>query len=146
MEPLMKSVNQTARCAMLYRNQVLEPYGLMDHQHAYIIHICQNPGIGQDELANRIHVNKSNVARQLQKLEENGLIYRSNATNNRKIRQVFPTKKGIEIFPHVKDKLSKWQAYLLEGFTADEQNLLCQMMATVMKRAIDYTENPEVIK
>lgn len=141
----MKSINQTARCAITYRNKAFEAYGIQDHQHAYILHICRSPGISQENLAHHIHVNKSNVTRQLLALEKQGLIYRDYAPNNRKQLCVYPTEACLAIYPLVKEKLIKWQNYLLEDFSEDEQKLLCQLMSQVMEKAIAYAENPEVI-
>lgn len=146
MEPIMKSINQTARCAIIYRNQTLEAYGLQDHQHAYIIHVCQTPGISQEILSQHINVNKSNVARQLLQLEKRGLIYRDYAPNNRKQLCVYPTESCLSIYPKVKEHLIKWQNYLLEDFSDDEKKILCEMMSKVMQKAILYTQNPEALK
>lgn len=121
MFPVMKYINQTSRCAVVYRNTEFESLGVYDHQHAYILHICSLPGIRQDELAKRILVNKSNVARQLALLEAEGLVRRETSSTNRKHILVYPTEKCLEIYPLIKEKLRVWNSELLEALTEEER-------------------------
>ena len=72
MPDLMHHVAEIARCAALFRQEELTPLGLKSCHSSYIAAICACPGITQDQLARRIFINKSNVARQLVILEEDG--------------------------------------------------------------------------
>ena len=76
MSSLMRCINVTARCATLRRSEQLFPVGLTGGQHTYVLNICRNPGITQDQLAKMIYINKSNVARQVAQLEQAGFIER----------------------------------------------------------------------
>ena len=62
---LMRNINTISRCAALYRDAHLADCGLSGWQAPYIPEICAAPGITQDQLALRLHVNRSNVTRQL---------------------------------------------------------------------------------
>lgn len=135
MFPLMKYINRTSRCAVIYRNHAFESLGIYDHQHAYLIHICNQPGIRQDELSQLIHVNKSNVARQLAQLETKGYITREVSTENRRLIHLFPTEKGLEIFPTIKEALFKWNQSLLADFSDEEQLLLEKLLIQIAKKA-----------
>ena len=73
---LMRNINTISRCAALYRDAHLADCGLSGWQAPYIPEICAAPGITQDQLALRLHVNRSNVTRQLAMLEENGFVLR----------------------------------------------------------------------
>ena len=54
MASFMRFVNRTSRCFTLYRNNKLEDKGINGYQHLYIIKICKNPGISQEELVREI--------------------------------------------------------------------------------------------
>lgn len=142
MKPLMKYIGRTERCAVLYRDEMLNPYGLNGHQHTYIINICQNPGISQDQLAKIIFVNKSNVARQLSLLESNGFVLRKKSESNRRQMEVYPTDKCLKLYPIILGILGDWNKYLLEEFTPEEKQLLLDMMEKVMLRASGKLEGP----
>ena len=135
MKPLMKYIGRTERCGVLYRDEMLNPYGLNGHQHTYIINICQNPGISQDHLSKNIFVNKSNVARQLSLLEANGFVTRKISESNRRQMEVYPTEKCLTLYPIILSILGDWNKYLLEEFTAEEKQMLLDMMEKVMLRA-----------
>lgn len=141
MKPLMKYIGRTERCAALYRDEMLNQYGLNGHQHTYIINICLNPGISQDRLAKKIFVNKSNVARQLTLLEANGFVLRKTSESNRRQMEVYPTEKCLTLYPIIMDILGDWNKYLLEEFTDEEKHALLDMMEKVMMRATMKLDN-----
>ena len=63
MSELTHNITDIARCAAQYRTEELEPLGLKACPGSYLSVICACPGITQDQLARRIFINKSNVAR-----------------------------------------------------------------------------------
>lgn len=141
MEALMKCISRTSRCAILYRSKKLEPDGLNGHQHTYILNICQNPGISQERLAQMIYINKSNVARQIALLEQNGFITRIPYEKDKRVLCVFPTQKALDIYPKVKSLLQEWDSYLTEEFTQEERQSLCSFLERVMNKAILRVES-----
>lgn len=140
MEALMKYISRTWRCAILYRNDKLEQEGLNGYQHTYILKICQNPGISQEQLAQMIYINKSNVTRQLALLEQNGFITRNPSEKDKRVMQVFPTQKALDIYPSVHKLLVQWNDYLVEDFTEEECHQLHSLMERVMNKAISQIE------
>ncbi|HYE80649.1 MAG TPA: MarR family transcriptional regulator [Clostridia bacterium] len=143
MESLIKYIGRTWRCAVLYRNDKLAHEGLNGYQHTYILKICQNPGISQEQLALMIYVNKSNVARQLASLEQNGFITRRSSEKDKRVMQVFPTQKALDVYPKVRKLLLEWNACLTEDFTEEERNQLYSLMERVMNKAISQVEKDD---
>ena len=74
MPTLMRQINVVSRCGARYRAEEFKRFGLSAPHHSYILNICKNPGISQEQLAEHICVDKSNVTRQLALLEELGQI------------------------------------------------------------------------
>jgi DNA-binding MarR family transcriptional regulator len=136
MDSLTKFINRISRCGILYREKKLSKYGLNGVQHAYLLNICRNPGISQENLAKLIFVNKSNVARQLALLEENGFITREPCENDKRQMSVFPTQKAIDTLPKVIEVLDELNGKLLEDFSDEERRLLISMMERVTDKAI----------
>ncbi|MDD2214369.1 MAG: MarR family transcriptional regulator [Oscillospiraceae bacterium] len=135
MESISKYINRIARCSVLYRSARLAPSGLNGHQHSYILQICHKPGISQDELAELIYVNKSNVTRQLTLLEKNGFISRRACPHDRRSLQVFPTAKAYAILPEIETVLTDWNDMLCQGFTAADKQQLIELLQLLMQRA-----------
>ena len=44
------------RCNALYRSAAFKELGIGGYQHSYILAICNNPGISQDEISERVIV------------------------------------------------------------------------------------------
>lgn len=141
MQPLMKSINQIARSAERFRNEALSKHNIKNHQHAYLIQVYQTPGITQDQLASAIGVNKSNVTRQLEKLEKSHYVIRKQDPDNRRIINVFPTDKCAQIYPIIMDILNQWQTYLLKDFTHEEKALVTSLMHRLAKHSLAFEVN-----
>lgn len=147
MATFMCFVNRTSRCFTLYRNNKLENEGINGYQHLYIIKICKNPGISQEELVREIYVNKSSVARQLSLLENNGFIHREPCSDDRRQLLVYPTKKAYDILPKVEKVRDHWNDRLLEDFSDKEKEAVFSMMEKIMKKAeyiLQYPEEGEI--
>lgn len=136
MDSLMRSVNRIARLANLYRAEALAPHGLYGGHHTYILNICRNPGVSQEKLAGMIYVNKSNVARQLSYLEENGFVRREQSKTDRRQMLVYPTDKAQQVLPVVRRVLREWENSILEDFAPQEREQLAAVMERVMHKAV----------
>lgn len=141
MESLMRYISRTSRLSSLYRSKKLQKYGLNGIHHTYILNICRNPGITQEQLAKLIFVNKSNVARQLAILEENGYVTRTTCQNDKRQTLVFPTEKAVQIAPVVHAVLGDWNAAILEGFSPEEKEVLVQAMEKIMYKAKEVLDS-----
>lgn len=140
MNSFMRCVSRTARCAGLYRGEKLEPLGLNGCHHTYILAVCRNPGVSQEQLSRMIFINKSNVTRQLNFLEQNGFVTRTPDETDRRVLRVYPTQRALDAYPVVRQVLRDWQDYVTEGFTPEEREELTRLMERVADRAAAYAE------
>ncbi len=131
----MKSINVVSRCAALYRDEELASLGLNGYQAPYVPEICAAPGITQDQLAQRLFVNRSSVTRQLALLEEAGFIQRRRSETDRRTIEVYPTEKMRTALPVVRDTMHRWRALLTDGFTPEELETLETLLDRLADRA-----------
>ncbi len=143
MEGLMKYISRIHRCANLWRVDKLSEEGLSGIQHVYIFQICRDPGISQEKLAQRISVNKSNVARQLSALENAGMIRRQISAQDKRMMEVYPTEKAQALYPQVVELMTRWNALLVEELSEEEQALLEQVLPKMAKKAKQLTAPKE---
>ncbi len=129
-------IEKIARCSNLYRNNRLESHGIPGNQSGYIIHVCNNPGVSQDTIAKKMFINKSNVARQLAVLEQNGYITRCPDPEDKRILMVFPTQKAIDVYPDIKQVLDEWNDKLLDELSPPQQQELKGLLHTVKTAAM----------
>lgn len=140
MPSLMHNISAIYRCSATYRQSMLAPLGLKPFHATYIISICRNPGITQDQLAKRIFVDKSNVTRQITFLEEAGFVERKVSACDRRVMQVFPTKKAEEALPLVRKSFRDWEALVSEDLTDQEKELMICMLEKMKTRAAQWME------
>ena len=145
MGALMKYINRISRCSILFKNGKLEHEGLNAYQHVYIRNICREPGISQDCLAKSIYVNKSSVTRQLALLEQNGFIYRTPGEKDKRVMQVFPTQKALDILPEVKRLSAEWENYITAGLTEEERGFFLSILERMMAKSAEKV-NEEIYK
>lgn len=83
-------------------NIEFKEYDFTKGQFLYLVRICESPGIIQEKLSEMIKVDRTTAARAIQKLEMNGFIERKNDTQNKKIKKLFPSEKGENVYPSIK--------------------------------------------
>jgi len=145
MGALMKYINRISRCSILFKNGKLEHEGLNAYQHVYIRNICREPGISQDCLAKSIYVNKSSVTRQLALLEQNGFINRTPGEKDKRVMQVFPTQKALDILPEVKRLSAEWENHITAGLTEEERGFFLSILERMMAKSAEKV-NEEIYK
>ena len=141
MPDLMHHITDIARCAALYRQEELAALELKSCHASYLAAICACPGITQDQLARRIFINKSNVARQLAVLEEEGFVERRACTEDKRAMRVYPTDKALEVLPQINSILVRWEEFLTQDLSEKEKILLTQMLCKMKLHAADWMEN-----
>lgn len=134
-QPFMKQLGELWRCANLYRTAQYAALGIGSYQDSYLLHICREPGIPQDRLAEVIYVNKSNVARQLASLEEKGFITRTPDPQDRRSLLVYPTQKATDALPVIRKVHRAWNEMVLEGFGEEERRLVADFARRLSENA-----------
>ena len=141
MSQIIRDITEIARCTTQYRTEALAPMGLKACHASYLTEICATPGISQDQLASRICINKSNVARQAAILEEDGFIIRKPSATDKRIMQLFPTQKTLDLLPQISQVLVDLECYLTEELSEEEKELLENLLTRMLNKASDWMEN-----
>ena len=140
MPDLMHHITDIARCAALYRQEELAALGLKSCHTSYLCAVCDRPGITQDQLARRIFINKSNVARQLVILEEDGFVERRPSPEDKRAIQVFPTEKAREALPEIVRIFKVWESFVAQDLSGEERKCLVTMLEKMKARSADWME------
>lgn len=141
MSQIIKDMTEIARCGAQYRLDYLAPMGLKACHASYLTEICAQPGISQDQLARKICINKSNVTRQAAVLEEEGFITRSPAPGDKRVTELYPTQKALELLPRISCILKDWEAEITGDLTDEELDLLSNLLEKMKSHASRYMED-----
>ena len=140
MTQLIRAITEISRAGAEYKTAALAPYGLKGGHASYLAEICANPGISQDRLAQRICINKSNVARQAAILEEEGCIARKPSQADKRVMELYPTEKTLTLMPEITDILNKWEDFLLADLSDTEVAQVHSVLQRMRDKASGWME------
>lgn len=128
---ILREVGAIARCFESISNIEFKPYGLSKNQYIYLVRICENPGIIQEEIVYMVKVDRSTASRAIDKLEQGGLIRKEQESDNRKNKALYPTEKGKEMYAFLRKEDDYSNAAAVKGLTAEEEETLLRLLQKV---------------
>ena len=135
---MLRKISIIDKSAIKYRNEKFIPLGIGGSDHPYILCVNRFPGISQDEITDRVVVNKSNTTRTLARLEEDGYIERVINQDDKRVYNVHLTEKGKNIIPKIQEINISLEEYLFEDFTFEEKEQFENLLNKVYNKAVEY--------
>ena len=135
MSQIVSDLTHITRCCGQYRNRLLESLGLTTRQASLLREICAAPGISQDALSRKVFLNKSVVARQLAALEEEGFVERRASQKDKRVTQLHPTEKTLQMQPQLQAIAMECENFLTKGMTEAEIDALEAVLSRLQTRA-----------
>lgn len=114
--PLGGIISIIHRTHLIFLNAELKKYGITASGFLVLMHFSQEQNVIQDDLARRFHIDKSAIARAVQKLESAGFVRRIIYTSDRQASHLIITQKGNEIIPEIIRIEKLWKRLLLQVF------------------------------
>jgi DNA-binding MarR family transcriptional regulator len=131
MKEILREIGMIARDLDSISNIEFKEYDLTKGQYLYLVRICENPGIIQEKLAEMIKVDRTTAARAIKKLEVNGFIRKKDDPHNKKIKRLFPTEKGKNVYPFIMRENNHSNIVALEGFSEKEVETISILLQRV---------------
>jgi len=133
MKEILREIGMIARALDSISNIEFKELDLTKGQYLYLVRICENPGIIQEKLAEMIKVDRTTAARAIKQLEVHGFIEKKDDEHNKKIKKLFPTDKGKQVFPFIKRENDHSNRVALAGLSESEGEVLFQLLQKVRK-------------
>ncbi|MCM3238810.1 MarR family transcriptional regulator [Heyndrickxia oleronia] len=133
MMEVLREIGMIARALDSISNIEFKEYDLTKGQYLYLVRICENPGIIQEKVAEMIKVDRTTASRAIKKLEINGFIEKKDDEQNKKIKKLFPTEKGNNVYPFIKRENDYSNSVALEGFSESEIEIIFNLIQRVRK-------------
>ncbi|WP_166703120.1 MarR family winged helix-turn-helix transcriptional regulator [Bacillus albus] len=131
MKEILREIGMIARALDSISNIEFKEYELTKGQYLYLVRICENPGIIQEKLSEMIKVDRTTASRAIKKLEMNGFIEKKEDEHNKKIKKLFPTEKGKNVYPFIMRENDYSNAVALEGFSEKEAETIFNLLQRV---------------
>lgn len=133
MKEILREIGMIARALDSISNIEFKEYDLTKGQYLYLVRICENPGIIQEKIAEMIKVDRTTAARAIKKLEMNGFIVKKDDEHNKKIKKLYPTEKGSNVYPLIKREHDYSNQMALEGLSEKEIETILNLLQRVRK-------------
>lgn len=133
MKEILREIGMIARALDSISNIEFKKFNLTKGQYLYLVRICENPGIIQEQLSDMIKVDRTTVSRAVKKLEKEKLVVKKKDPHNRKIKRLYATKKGEEIYPFLLREHEHSNRIALQGFTEEEIDIIFELLQRVRK-------------
>jgi len=133
MKEILREIGMIARALDSISNIEFKEFDLTKGQYLYLVRICENPGIIQEKLAEMIKVDRTTAARAIKQLEVHGFIEKKDDEHNKKIKKLFPTDKGKQVFPFIKRENDHSNHVALAGLSESEAETLFHLLERVRK-------------
>lgn len=135
--------------AVLYRlhrtntEAVVQEIGISNSQIPFLASIYLQPGISQDDISSEHFIDKGATARQIEKLEKSGLIYREVNPENRRKKKIFLTQKGQDSESSFWAILKKTNDRSLNGFSTQDSEELIRLLNKAINNQIHFYNDEE---
>lgn len=133
MKEILREIGMIARALDSISNIEFKEIDLTKGQYLYLVRIGENPGIIQEKLAEMIKVDRTTAARAIKQLEVHGFIEKKDDEHNKKIKKLFPTEKGKQVFPFIKRENDHSNRVALAGLSESEAETLFHLLERVRK-------------
>lgn len=130
---ILREIGMIARCLDSISNIEFKEINLSKGQYLYLVRICENPGIIQEKLSEMIKVDKTTVAHAVKKLEVQGFIEKKDDFENRKIKRLYPTDKGEEIYLLLKREEEYSDTVAHRGIGTEETQAVLKTLRKIRK-------------
>ena len=126
----LQAIGKKIRTGFSEENMLIQP-----NQFALLSFISKDKDVIQTELATLLDRDKSAVLREIDILEENGLVKRVNDAVDRRKKFVIITDKGKKVLKHGTILLDKIMNGLLEGLPEKEKEIFDKVLVHLEEKA-----------
>ncbi|WP_265459389.1 MarR family winged helix-turn-helix transcriptional regulator [Enterococcus sp. HY326] len=111
---IFRLIGAISRQATTAINQKVKQLGLDNNLFLYLLRIIETEGLNQQELAQKVKVDKTTLSRALAKLEKQGYITKEASQSNKKFNELFPTEKAKGLYNQI---FSLERNYIAQAFS-----------------------------
>lgn len=115
-------------------------------QWRLLLPLSRHQGISQGELAALMSQEKTGVSRLVGGLEKRGFLRRQDDENDRRIKRLFVTTKGLEVLDRTVDMALDNNAALAQGVDPDELAVCKRVLRRIILNHLDDSDCASVLR
>ncbi|MDK2585339.1 MarR family transcriptional regulator [Romboutsia sedimentorum] len=130
---IAKYISQLYRKASIFINREVSKYDIRSGQLIFLMDLYLEDGKNQEEISERLKIDKGTTARALKKLEEQEFITRIKDIDDKRVNRIYLTEKSKEVKPDVYNIFDDWNKKISENLTKEEEETLRNLLEKVCK-------------
>jgi DNA-binding MarR family transcriptional regulator len=138
---LTKTISLLHRKMNKELNVRLMQIGLSNAQSSLLKLLYHNGKMTQTDLCEELKLDKSTVAKALDRMENNGLVTKTINPDDSRSFLVSPTQKAIETIPKAQEVLSGWTEDVTSGMTKKEKEMFFKLIKQAAEQAAKIATN-----
>lgn len=140
MESPFKSISILYRKSHIWLNNTCASYELSAAQAVVILIVCDFQILTQDDITKRLSLDKSVIAKTVNKLEEQGFLIRTTNARDKRTYDISPTQKAWEVYPFIKEQVEASFQHMTTGMTPEEQKEFKRLLLLAAEASIAHDD------
>lgn len=132
-----KSISILYRKSHNWLNNSCTACQLTAAQAVVILIVCDFDGLTQDEITKRLSLDKSVIAKTVNKLEERGFVLRETNAKDKRTYDIRPTEKAWEVYPFVKEQVEVPFQHMTQRMTEEERETFKRLLMMAAETVIE---------
>lgn len=126
-----KYISQLHRKGNVFITREISKYGIGQGQFMFLLDLYIEDGKNQEEISDRLKIDKGTTARALKKLEEQGFVTRIKDETDKRSNKIYLTQKAKSIRGGIFEVLDEWNGKISAVLTEEEEETLKSLLVKV---------------
>jgi len=135
-QPIGKYIGEIHRSSCIYFSKKFSKFGIGAGQYLFLLNLYKHDGITQEELTEKIKIDKATTARAIKRLEDEGYVNRVRKENDRRAYSLQLTLKAEQIREEVYLIMDEWETEVKNCLTNEESQQLMNLLNKLSKSSL----------
>lgn len=135
-----KTISILYRKSHIWLNNGCAKYGLTAAQALVILIVCDFRTLTQDEITKRLSLDKSVVAKTVNKLVETGFLLRQTNAKDKRTYDISPTEKSWGVYPAIKEEVNSCFQRMTQRMTEEEKEIFQRLLVLAADTTLDQED------
>lgn len=135
----IKAISAIYRYSQTHIGETIKKYNIGKGQWSFLTQLLFNAdGLTQEELSEKLHIDKANTARAIKKLQDEGYIYWKADPGDARKKRIYVSAKSLEFEEEFHQVFKDLNKILSKGFTEEEKETTRNLLFRMLDNIIEY--------
>ncbi|MDM8202312.1 MarR family winged helix-turn-helix transcriptional regulator [Allofournierella massiliensis] len=135
-----KAISILYRKSHIWLNNSCARYDLTAAQAVVILIVCDFKTLTQDEITKRLSLDKSVIAKTVNKLEETGFFVREQNPKDKRTYNILPTEKSWQVYPFIQQQIEDGLAQMTQRMSEAEKQEFIRLLMLAAETTLAQEE------